>query len=62
MSCFILSINSKIFIECGFQEKFLRIKNSISLPVFNEFKAHGEHEDEKLGEIKLFASIFRKKF
>jgi predicted TPR repeat methyltransferase len=59
---FILSINSKVFIKNGFQEKFIRIKNRISVPIFNEFKAHGEHKDKKFGEIKLFASIFRKKF
>ncbi len=59
---FVLSINSKVFIKNGFQEKFSSIKNSISVPIFNEFKAHGEHKDKKFGEIKLFASIFRKKF
>ena len=58
---FILSINSKVFIKGGFQEKFLRIKNSISVPIFNEFKVHGNNKDEKFCEIKVFASIFRKK-
>ena len=32
---FVLSINSKVFIKGGFQEKFLKIKNKISSPVFN---------------------------
>ena len=59
---FVLSVNSKIFIKGGFQEKFLRIKNKISSPIFNEFNAHGEHKDKKFNEIKIFASIFRKKF
>ena len=59
---FVLSINSKIFVKNGFQEKFLRIKNSISIPIFNEFKVHGKNKDRKLSEIKVFASIFRKKF
>jgi len=59
---FVLSINSKIFIKGGFQEKFLRIKNSISVPVFHEFKAHGKNKNKKFSEIKIFASIFRKKF
>ena len=59
---FVLSINLKVFIKNGFQEKFIKIKNKISVPIFNEFKAHGEHKDKKFGEIKLFASIFRKKF
>ena len=59
---FVLSINSKVFIKNGFQEKFIRIKNRISVPIFNEFKAHGKHKDKKLSEIRLFASIFRKKF
>ena len=58
---FVLSINSKVFIKGGFQKKFLRIKSSISIPVFNEFKAHGRNKDKKHGEIKIFASIFRKK-
>ena len=59
---FILSINSKVFTKNGFQEKFIRIKNSISVPVFNEFKVHGNNQDEKFNKIKVFASIFRKKF
>ena len=59
---FVLSINSKVFIKGGFQEKFLRIKNSISVPVFNEFRVHGNKKDEKFSKIKVFASIFRKKF
>ena len=59
---FVLSVNSKIFIKGGFQEKFLRIKNKISSPIFNEFNAHGEHKDKKFNEIIIFASIFRKKF
>ena len=59
---FVLSINSKVFIKDGFQEKFSKIKNSISVPIFNEFKVHGNNKDEKFSEIKVFASIFRKKF
>ena len=59
---FVLSINSKIFIKGGFQEKFKRIKKNISVPVFNEFKVHGNNKDEKFSKIKVFASIFRKKF
>ena len=58
---FVLSINSKVFIKGGFQEKFLKIKNSISVPIFNEFNAHDEHKDKKFNNIKLLASIFRKK-
>ena len=58
---FVLSINSKVFIKGGFQEKFLKIKNSISVPIFNEFNAHDVHKDEKFNDIKLLASIFRKK-
>ena len=59
---FVLSINSKIFIKGGFQEKFLRIKNNISFPEFNKFKAHGNNKDKNFSEVKIFASIFRKKF
>ena len=59
---FVLSINSKVFIKGGFQDKFLKIKNKISAPIFNKFNAHGEHKDKKFNEIKIFASIFRKKF
>ena len=58
---FVLSINSKVFINGGFREKFLKIKNSISVPIFNEFNAHDKHRDQKFSDIKLFASIFRKK-
>ena len=59
---FVISINSKVFIKGGFQEKFLKIKNNISVPVYNEFKVHGNNKDEKFSEIKVFAFIFRKKF
>ena len=58
---FVLSINSKIFIKNGFKEKFFKIKNSISDPLFNEFKVH-DNKDEKFVNIKVFASIFRKNF
>ena len=54
--------NAKVFIKSGFQEKFLKIKNNISVPVYNEFKVHGNNKDEKFSEIKVFASIFRKRF
>ena len=59
---FVLSINSKVFIKNGFKDKFLSIKNSITVPIFNEFKVHGNNKDEKFSGIKVFASIFRKKF
>ena len=59
---FVISINAKVFIKSGFQEKFLKIKNNISVPVYNEFKVHGNNKDEKFSEIKVFASIFRKKY
>ena len=59
---FVLSINSKVFIKNGFQEKFFRIKNSISVPKFIEFKVHGNNKNKKFCKIKVFASIFRKKF
>ena len=47
--------------EASFKEKLIRIKDSISIPVFNEFNAHGNNKNEKFSEIKIFASIFRKK-
>ena len=58
---FVLSINSKVFINAGFKEKFLKIKKNISNPVFKIFKVHGNHKDNKFAEIKVYASIFRKK-
>lgn len=58
---FVLSINSKIFVKSGFQEKFLRFKNRINIPIFNEYKVHGKNKDETLSQIKVFAAIFRKK-
>tara|TARA_Y100000590_G_scaffold282180_1_gene317411 strand:- start:442 stop:1080 length:639 start_codon:yes stop_codon:yes gene_type:complete len=58
---FVLSINSKVFINGGFQKKFLKIKNKISSPIFKEFNAHAENKNKKFNEIKIFASIFRKK-
>ena len=59
---FVLSINSKVFIKNGFQKKFLKIKNHISIPLFNEYKVHGNNKDKEFSKIKVFASIFRKKF
>ena len=59
---FVLSINSKVFIKDGFQKKFLKIKNRISAPLFNEYKVHGNNKDKEFSKIKVFASIFRKKF
>ena len=52
----------KHLFKSGFEEKFLKIKNNISKPIFNKFKVHGSNKDEKLREIKVFASIFRKNF
>tara|TARA_B100001964_G_scaffold209689_1_gene243416 strand:+ start:837 stop:1472 length:636 start_codon:yes stop_codon:yes gene_type:complete len=57
---FVLSINTKVFVKNGFKEKFNKIKNSISVPIFNEFKVHANSE-EKFSKIKVFACIFRKK-
>ena len=58
---FVISINTKIFVKDGFKEKFMQMKNSISAPLFNEFKVHANN-DEKFSNIKVFACIFRKKF
>ena len=40
----------------------LRIKKNITTPLFKEYNAHGDKKNEKFNEIKLFASIFRKKY
>jgi len=58
---FVLSINTKVFIKNGFKEKFIQIKNSISTPLFNKFKAH-DNKDKKFVNIKIYACIFRKNF
>ena len=58
---FVLSINTKVFIKDGFREKFMQIKNSISVPLFNEFKVHANN-DQKFSKIKVLACIFRKNF
>ena len=57
---FVLSINSKFFKKNGFEEKFIKIKNKISSPIFKQFDAHGEQKENELKEVKIFASIFRK--
>tara|TARA_Y100001970_G_scaffold37520_1_gene46384 strand:- start:114 stop:749 length:636 start_codon:yes stop_codon:yes gene_type:complete len=57
---FVLSINSKFFKKSGFQEKFNKIKNKISSPIFKQFNAHGGQKENELKEVKIFASIFRK--
>ncbi len=58
---FVLSINSKFFIEAGFKEKFIQIKNIISPPLFEKFSAHGKNINKTYNEVKIFACIFRKK-
>ena len=58
---FVLSINSKFFVKAGFKEKFLKIKNIITSPIFKEFSAHGKITNKGYDEVKILASIFRKK-
>ena len=58
---FVLSINSKFFIKAGFKEKFLKIKNIISPPLFEKFSAHGKTINKAYNEVKIIACIFRKK-
>jgi len=58
---FVLSINSKFFIKAGFKEKFLKIKNIISPPLFEKFSAHGKNINKTYNEVKIIACIFRKK-
>ena len=58
---FVLSINSKFFIKAGFKEKFLKIKNIITTPLFQKFSAHGKNINKTYNEAKIIASIFRKK-
>ena len=58
---FVLSINSKVFIKGGFEAKFLSIKKEISSPLFKEFNAHAKHQKERYNEVRIIASIFRKK-
>jgi len=58
---FVLSINSKFFIKAGFKEKFSKIKNIISSPLFEKFSAHGKNINKTYNEVKIIACIFRKK-
>ena len=58
---FVLSINSKFFIKEGFKEKFSKIKNLISNPVFEKFSAHNKNINKTYNEVKIIACIFRKK-
>ena len=58
---FVLSINSKFFIKAGFKEKFSKIKNIISSPIFKKFSAHGKNTNKTYNEVKIIACIFRKK-
>ena len=58
---FVLSINSKFFIKAGFKEKFSKIKDIITPPLFEKFSAHGKNINKTYNEVKIFACIFRKK-
>ncbi len=58
---FVLSINSKFFVKAGFKEKFSKIKNIISSPIFKKFSAHGKNTNKTYNEVKIIACIFRKK-
>tara|TARA_Y100001970_G_C14218475_1_gene851103 strand:- start:1226 stop:1861 length:636 start_codon:yes stop_codon:yes gene_type:complete len=57
---FVLSVNSKFFIKAGFEEKFIKIKNLITSPLFKKFSAHGKNNNKTYDEVKIFACIFRK--
>ena len=58
---FVISINSKFFNKAGFKEKFSKIKNIISPPLFEKFRAHGKNINKTYNEVKIIACIFRKK-
>jgi len=58
---FIISIHCELFVKGGFQKKFIKIKNKISVPIFNIFKIYGENSDKKHANDKAYAAIFRKK-
>ena len=58
---FVLSINSKFFIKADFKDKFSKIKNLISTPVFEKFSAHDRNLNKTYDEVKILACIFRKK-
>ena len=58
---FVISINSKFFIKAGFKEKFSKIKNIISSPLFKKFSAHGKNTNKTYNEVEIIACIFRKK-
>ena len=58
---FVLSINSEFFAKAGFNEKFIKIKNIISTPLFEKFSAHGKNINKTYNEVKILACIFRKK-
>jgi len=44
------------------EQDFYRLMSNLVLQLVDVFNAHGEHKDKKFNEIKIFASIFRKKF
>ena len=46
----------------GFKEKFSKIKNLISPPIFEEYSAHNKNINKTYNEVKIIACIFRKKF
>jgi len=58
---FVISINSKFFIKAGFKEKFSKIKNIISSPIYKKFSAHGKNTNKTYNEVEIIACIFRKK-
>ena len=58
---FVISINSKFFVKAGFKEKFIKINNLISTPLFEKFSAHAKNINKTYNEVEIFACIFRKK-
>ena len=58
---FVLSIKCEIFVSGGFQNKFFKIQSKITPPIFKTFKIFGGNSDQKHGNDKAFATIFRKK-
>lgn len=57
---FVLSIHCELFIKAGFKKKLYKLKDKITKPILKIFKIYGKNNNNKHGNDKAYALIFRK--
>ena len=58
---FVFTVHSKLFKKAGFDKKLLKIKKSITKPIFHEVDAYGNNPDKDHGSDQVIITVFRKR-